>query len=118
MVYLDKRPFCSVNGCKNLAKYKRTTKKGERRYSKLCSTHNNHKYGYTHPRKGNSLERRKKKLKESLGVSCQICGWKKAPCDLHRIIPGKDGGKYTTDNIMVLCPNCHREKHLESHLLT
>ena len=29
----------------------------------------------------------------------------------HRIIHGKDGGKYTTDNVAVICPNHHAEIH-------
>jgi len=28
--------------------------------------------------------------------------------ELHRIIPGKDGGKYTLDNIMPVHKDCHR----------
>ena len=42
---------------------------------------------------------------------CSMCGWDKAPCDTHRIVPGKDGGMYTQDNIAILCPNCHRLVH-------
>lgn len=42
---------------------------------------------------------------------CNRCGWGESFCDLHRIIPGKDGGKYVKDNVEVLCPNCHRIEH-------
>ena len=42
---------------------------------------------------------------------CSVCGWNKANCDVHRIIPAKRGGRYTEDNVKVLCPNCHRLEH-------
>ncbi len=31
--------------------------------------------------------------------------------EIHHIIPLKDGGSDTIDNVIALCPNCHREKH-------
>lgn len=56
--------------------------------------------------------RQEERLRNLLsGNPCQVCGWNKANCDLHRIIPGNKGGKYTEDNIIVLCPNCHRLVH-------
>jgi len=36
---------------------------------------------------------------------CTLCGWDKAPCDRHRIDPVKG---YVSDNVVPLCPNCHR----------
>lgn len=42
---------------------------------------------------------------------CGRCGWDKAPCDRHRIIPELG---YTLENVIVLCPNCHREQHFSS----
>ena len=41
---------------------------------------------------------------------CVACGWE-GPCDLHRIVPGKKNGKYTSGNTLELCPNCHRLAH-------
>lgn len=62
-----------------------------------------------------AVERRitsKQKLRNKLSqFGCSICGWNEASCDLHRIICGKDGGKYKTSNLIVLCPNCHRLVH-------
>ena len=29
-------------------------------------------------------------------------------CHVHRIIRGRDGGKYVRDNVVALCPSCHR----------
>lgn len=31
--------------------------------------------------------------------------------DAHRILAGSDGGKYTENNTVVLCANCHRQTH-------
>jgi uncharacterized protein with PIN domain len=42
---------------------------------------------------------------------CSLCG-EVIPCDKHRIIHGKDGGKYESGNVISVCPNCHRKIHL------
>ena len=39
---------------------------------------------------------------------CKRCGWQEGPTDTHRIIPGRKGGKYNRENVVPLCPNCHR----------
>jgi hypothetical protein len=31
--------------------------------------------------------------------------------DAHRIIPGKEGGKYINSNMLCICSNCHRKCH-------
>ncbi len=31
--------------------------------------------------------------------------------DMHRIIPGKKGGKYAINNVAIICPNHHAEVH-------
>ena len=31
--------------------------------------------------------------------------------DVHRIVEGKDGGKYTDQNTVVVCACCHRKIH-------
>lgn len=45
------------------------------------------------------------------GTSCNRCGWSKARCDVHHIIPKSKGGKNTVSNGEVICPNCHRVEH-------
>jgi 5-methylcytosine-specific restriction endonuclease McrA len=45
------------------------------------------------------------------GNRCENCGWDRAKCDVHHILPKSRGGKNTIDNARVLCPNCHREHH-------
>ena len=42
---------------------------------------------------------------------CSVCGWV-GPCDRHRVISGRDGGEYIEANVQILCPNCHKLKHL------
>jgi len=60
--------------------------------------------------------------KEGLAVDyCEICGF-----DLfvqkHRIVPGREGGKYKLGNVISLCGNCHwfadRDVFSRSFLLT
>lgn len=52
--------------------------------------------------------------KRKHGDKCQKCGWDKASCDVHHIIPISLGGLNTVENAMVLCPNCHRTSHESS----
>lgn len=53
----------------------------------------------------------KKQFKLTEG-KCRIC---KEPfyatLDVHRMIPGSAGGKYTKDNVVCICANCHRKVH-------
>jgi len=53
----------------------------------------------------------KKVYKHSEG-KCRICGEDNYNLlDAHRILPGKDGGKYTISNTTACCSNCHRKIH-------
>lgn len=45
------------------------------------------------------------------GIGCAICGWNKAICDIHHIKHRKNGGTDDNTNLVILCPNCHREIH-------
>ena len=55
----------------------------------------------------------KLQLKEQVRTDqpCWICGWHNARCDKHRITPGELNGKYHHNNILIVCPNCHRIAH-------
>lgn len=46
------------------------------------------------------------------GGKCMIveCDYSKT-MDVHRVINGKEGGKYTDDNACAICPNHHAEIH-------
>ena len=80
---------------------------GYGRYRNLCTKHHTLKYSMPY----GSLRRKKKQKKIAIGKengTCEKCGWDKSFCDYHRI---KKGGEYNSKNVMVLCPNCHREIH-------
>lgn len=43
---------------------------------------------------------------------CRICGeTDSAVLDVHRIIPGANGGEYTKENSTCVCCKCHRKIH-------
>ena len=98
------RPKCSIKDCNNLA-MKREAKRGNKFFS-LCSSHHKKKY------KQSSSYDRKKGLNrwDFPNDKCILCQWE-GPCDRHRILMGKDGGKYVKGNVIILCPNCHRLLH-------
>jgi hypothetical protein len=59
-------------------------------------------------------------LKKLLGAKCQICGWQGFEknngdefIEAHHIVQISDKveGSLCTENIVLLCPNCHREVH-------
>jgi 5-methylcytosine-specific restriction endonuclease McrA len=51
----------------------------------------------------------KKSYKKAQGV-CKLCGESNyALLDVHRIVPGRDGGTYHPKNVVTLCSNCHRK---------
>ena len=51
------------------------------------------------------------KLIKRAGLGCSICGWKESSLDIHHIIPKKEGGTNDNENLIMLCPNCHRIVH-------
>jgi len=63
--------------------------------------------GYEY-KNGRSAIIRAKKMR---GGKCQLCGWDKATIDGHHKIAPQDGGKHILDNIILVCPNCHRMIH-------
>jgi predicted HNH restriction endonuclease len=59
-------------------------------------------------------------LKKLLGAQCQVCGWEgflkhdgDNYIEAHHVahLSGNTQGSLCTDNIILLCPNCHREAH-------
>lgn len=52
----------------------------------------------------------KKKMIEADGRICQDCG-REDDVMLHHITSIKDGGKTTPDNCILLCEDCHRNRH-------
>jgi len=54
----------------------------------------------------------KKQIKKLYDGQCYFCKENDyALLDSHRIVPGEDGGKYTTFNTLTCCANCHRRIH-------
>ncbi len=58
------------------------------------------------------------KILVRLNTSCSICGWNVASCDLHHIVPKKNGGSDDHTNLTCVCPNCHRAIHAKKLLPT
>jgi hypothetical protein len=102
------RSSCSVPGCNNLMKYKKKHKDGTWTYNELCQRHTNLKYGM---KMSSKAVRREVGVGEMSSKPCSKCGWNRSYCDIHRVVAGKDGGKYKVTNVITLCPNCHRELH-------
>lgn len=51
------------------------------------------------------------KILYRMKIPCSLCGWNKASCDVHHIVPKKMGGNNSNENLIIVCPNCHREIH-------
>lgn len=61
----------------------------------------------------NSTKRRLLVLKQAFNFeTCMVegCGYSKT-FDVHRLVEGKDGGKYEIGNMFAVCPNHHAEIH-------
>lgn len=53
-----------------------------------------------------------KQQKKKFEGKCYFCSETDyALLDVHRIVEGKDGGKYTENNSVICCANCHRKIH-------
>lgn len=100
----QKRKLCE---CGNLCEVRRIRKDGSKSLRPRCVGCRLRRAGRNHSHRARSGT--KEKLSREAN-KCVICGWV-GPCDLHRIIHGKDGGKYTAKNICIICPNCHRLEH-------
>jgi hypothetical protein len=53
------------------------------------------------------------KILKRMNLPCSCCGWfvKDVVCDLHHIVPKKQGGTDDNSNLAYICPNCHRLVH-------
>lgn len=95
---MQKRVICEFKGCdrlgRNKGKYKNITI-----YDRFCDKHHRLRYSK------NSVRQHKDFRLLIDNKKCERCGWDKAYCDRHRKDPKKG---YTRENVIVLCPNCHR----------
>ena len=99
---LGKKGHCSVKGCNTRGKWR----KGGNIRRRLCDKH----YKELVPTAFNDAFKRKLRA-SGFTDKCSICGWDKAKCDIHRLIPKSKGGKYEKSNVISVCPNCHRILH-------
>lgn len=51
------------------------------------------------------------KILHRANAGCSLCGWNESTCDIHHIIQKKHGGSDDMDNLILVCPNCHRIIH-------
>ena len=51
------------------------------------------------------------KILKRMKAKCSICGWNESTCDIHHIVAKKDGGTDDMENLICVCPNCHRVCH-------
>lgn len=101
--------------CNKVFRYKISENHGKKRVccSRKCS--NNNRAGIKYGKSGikSYQHRRLLELKQKYNVSsCMVegCDYNKT-YDIHRLIPGKIGGKYEYGNMFAICPNHHAEYH-------
>jgi hypothetical protein len=108
----EKQKQCAVEGCPNNARYKGkyvgpfTIEK--RIYGTYCEFH--HRSKKARQQKTIKYRFTKDAREKFPNKKCQRCGWDKAYCDRHRVIPELG---YVEGNVLVLCPNCHREETVD-----
>jgi hypothetical protein len=44
-------------------------------------------------------------------LKCAMCNWDETSLDIHHIIERKNGGTNDMNNLIAICPNCHRKAH-------
>ena len=52
-----------------------------------------------------------KKLLKRAKFGCVMCGWNRTSLDIHHILHKSKGGTDDHENLIALCPNCHRLAH-------
>lgn len=74
-------------------------------------------------KRAKDMSRDKNKVYSLYQCKCAICGWqisenlvirkgKALPsygCEIHHIVPVSEGGSGKLDNLIMLCPNCHKK---------
>lgn len=55
------------------------------------------------------------KILKRANIGCSMCGWDEAALDLHHIVERKHGGLDTMENLIAICPNCHRKAHSKKY---
>ena len=97
--------------CKNCGKKFKQEKRSNKYCSRSCSNHGRRGITYSKLAQGNKSQRRLALLKNVFNFkNCMVkeCTYNKT-FDIHRLEPGKDGGKYEIGNMFAICPNHHAE---------
>lgn len=103
---MNNRRICVTQGCNKPGKNKGSRGNGITYYGKYCE--DCHRLKYNPKIESKSYSHFFKQQIEN--TKCCKCGWDKAPCDRHRINPNLG---YTKENVLILCPNCHRLEHYQ-----
>lgn len=91
-----------------------TDKEIDKRYESLSNAKKIARAAKDLRRSSVSSEAKKMKQREiANGLNhCQMCGFDFAEIlQIHHVVPIKDGGNNNTDNVVVVCPNCHKTLH-------
>ncbi len=51
------------------------------------------------------------KIIKRANLKCSMCNWDETSLDVHHIIERKNGGSNDMENLIAICPNCHRKAH-------
>jgi hypothetical protein len=97
-----------INSCKQCSNQFTTSCKNTKYCSNICKQKN---YRLKQKEQTNDYVSIKYFYKLFKDIPCEICQWNKASRDLHHIINVSNGGSNTLDNIICVCPNCHRMIH-------
>lgn len=62
---------------------------------------------------GSEWRKIRKAIKKRDGYACQICDSSKN-LNTHHIVPFRDGGDHSPDNLVTLCASCHSKVHANS----
>ena len=99
--------------CKSCGTHFRPEKKTSVYCSRSCANVGRTGLKYTKQKARNSSKLRLEKLKKNFGFeSCMVSGCRyNKTFDVHRLVEGKNGGKYEIGNMFAICPNHHAEFH-------
>ena len=101
----NNRPYLE-HACKSCEKTFKSKSNHAKYCSKACKDLSTEKTLPKHRYHLSAIIRKKYGL-----LPCFSCGWDKAVCDLHHVIPRTKGGRDIESNLVLLCPNCHRLVH-------
>lgn len=118
-VYCSKECFWKIRGkieeavCKTCGNNFIPFKRSSTFCSKSCANTNRRGKSYSKISAGNKSQVRLALLKNTFNFKCCMvldCTYCKT-YDVHRLVEGKDCGKYEIGNMFAICPNHHAEIH-------